>query len=162
MRRRPDFGTHIIREGGTTTIDIYKEISIGIVFFPLFLVFAILIPFFTKESVPEMQIGAGVLFPFVVIWILWELKGQLLLVITPDTIFMKRKLFRFEFSEARQRENFDRVFEDVVFDSYGAATYFLRMTFVNGAGFKFGKQLTHNERVWLIGEIEAAVHQTQS
>lgn len=150
------------RDGATTTFDIYKEISVGIVFFPLFLVFAILIPFFTKESLPAMQIVAGVLVPFVVIWILWELKGQRLLVITPETIYLKRKLYRYESSEVRQRDQFDEVFEDVEFDSYGAATYYVRMKFKNSTSLIFGKQLTHSERVWLIGEIAAAIHPPQS
>jgi hypothetical protein len=162
VRKRHDFGTKMTRDGATTTFDIYKEISVGIVFFPLFLVFAILIPFFTKESLPAMQIVAGVLVPFVVIWILWELKGQRLLVITPETIYLKRKLYRYESSEVRQRDQFDEVFEDVEFDSYGAATYYVRMKFKNSTSLIFGKQLTHSERVWLIGEIAAAIHPPQS
>lgn len=157
VRRRRDFGTQMTREGATTTFDIYKEISIGIVFIPLFLFFAILIPFFTKESEPAMQIVAGLLVPFVVVWVLWELKGQRLLVITPETILLKRKLYRFESAEARQRDQFERVFEDVEFDSYGNATYYVRMKFNNSTSFEFGKQLTHSERVWLIGEIEATL-----
>lgn len=157
VRKRSEYDTHVIREGENTIIDIYRDINPLIVFISIIVTVFAGVVFFDRTTVAT-KIMAFVPFPLIAIWILWEIKGKLLLVITPETIFLKRKLFRFESSEARQRDQFERVFEDVEFDSYGNATYYVRMKFKKSTSLEFGKQLTHNERVWLIGEIEAAIN----
>ncbi len=156
VRRRSEYDTHVVHEGDNLIFDIYRDINPLIVFVSIIVTVFSVFGFLDSTSI-LVKIMAFVPFPLIAIWILWEIKGKVLLVITPETIFLKRKLYRFETSEARQRDQFDEVFEDVEFDSYGAATYYVRMKFKNSTSLIFGKQLTHNERVWLIGEIEAAL-----
>lgn len=156
VRKRREYDTHVVHEGENIIFDIYRDINPASFFLAIIALFAAGVIFFNRTTTVT-KIMAFVPLPFIATWLLWEFKGKVLLIITPETIFLKRKLYRFESSEARQRDQFERVFEDVEFDSYGNATYYVRMKFKNSTSFEFGKQLTHSERVWLIGEIEATL-----
>jgi hypothetical protein len=79
------------------------------------------------------------------------------LQIRANAVSYTKTRFGFRNIKIHPRIQFSRIYEDVEYDSYNKPSFCLRMEFKNGESFRFGLNLTHNERVWLIGEMEAAV-----
>lgn len=156
------YKTKIHRRKNETVFAIFRKPESGYgmtVLFPLF-VFAIVFYGIIRKTEPVtfLQYAMNTL-PFLVLvfLFLWAMLGKVFLVITPDTMAMHYRFLVFTRRKSRPRSSFQKITEHVEFDSYGNPTYFIRMQFSPGTDFNFGRRLTHNERVWLIGEIEAVI-----
>lgn len=161
------YKTKIHRRENETVFAIFRKPESGVlmtVLFPLF-VFGIVFYSIILASEPHTFLEFAIVgfpFLFLVFLYLWAMLGKVFLVITPDTMAMHYRFLMFTRRKLRPRSSFVKIAEHVEFDSYSNPTYFIRMQFSPGTAFNFGRRLTHNERVWLIGEIEAVIKGEQT
>ncbi len=160
VRREPEFRSGIVSAAADVTFYFRGKAPIA-----LLLIYSILgcvltisaiINYKAMYSFEERFIAAvaGVFFLFSFLRTITEQED---LQIQTNSIVYTKAQFGFRTIKTQPRTLFSKVYEDVEYDSYKTPSFYLRMEFSNGEGFRFGNNLTHNERVWLIGEIEAAI-----
>lgn len=160
MQREPDFRSGIVSAASDVTFYFRGKESIALLLIYSILgsvlIISVIVNYQAMFSLQERFIGAGagvfLLFSF-----LWKITEQEDLQIQTKSIVYTIAHLGFRTMNIQPRMLFSKLYEDVEYDSYNNPSFCLRMEFSNGQFIRFAKNLTHNERVWLIGEIEAAI-----